>query len=37
MYVSATLGDTASKTLAQEFGVIVIIVAIVVVSVLVLT
>ena len=37
MYVSATFGDTASKTLAQEIGVIVIIVAIVVVSVLVLT
>ena len=29
MYVSATFGDTASKTLAQEIGVIVIIVAIV--------
>ena len=37
MYVSATFGDTASKTLAQEIGVIVIIVAIVVVSVLILT
>ena len=37
MYVSATFGDTAPKTLAQEIGVIVIIVAIVVVSVLVLT
>ena len=31
MYVSATFGDTASKTLAQEIGVIVIIVAIVIV------
>ena len=37
IYVSATFGDTASKTLAQEIGVIVIIVAIVVVSVLILT
>ena len=37
MYVSATFGDTASKVLAQEIGVIVIIVAIVVVSVLILT
>ena len=37
MYVSATFGDTASKILAQEIGVIVIIVAIVVVSVLILT
>ena len=37
IYVSATFGDAASKTLAQEIGVIVIIVAIVVVSVLIQT